>query len=268
MLKYRIITAIILIPIFLTLLFILPPNYFALLTGALVMVGAYEWAAFADLKKYALLYMAIIAMLLWISFIIPLAVVLWAALIGWLFGLYLVLTYPRTKNRWSVSIVLRALMGVVVLVPCWQALNFIRSAEHGIYLLLFLFALIWGADIAAYFVGKKFGKHKLAPIVSPGKSIEGLVGALIVTALITVLTCVFLKLPVERSLAVLFLAMLTVLFSVLGDLFESMLKRNIGAKDSGTILPGHGGILDRVDSLTAAAPIFALGLLVLGNFFH
>ncbi len=148
-------------------------------------------------------------------------------------------------------------MGLMVLIPCWLAINFIRNIpESGIYILLYLFVLIWGADSGAYFAGKLWGKTKIAPKVSPGKTWEGLGGALIVTLIITLGTLYGVHTPYRLWAFVCLITVVTILFSVAGDLFESMLKRNAGLKDSGRLLPGHGGILDRIDSLTAAAPVF------------
>jgi phosphatidate cytidylyltransferase len=152
-------------------------------------------------------------------------------------------------------------------VPCWVAINYIFIQHEGRLALLFLFILIWGADSAAYFVGKKWGKHKLAPQVSPGKSIEGMMGALVFTILLAIITQLLCRIPLERWHWGILLSLLTVIFSIVGDLFESMLKRNAGIKDSGNILPGHGGLLDRIDSLTAAAPVFAFGSWVIGTYF-
>jgi phosphatidate cytidylyltransferase len=155
----------------------------------------------------------------------------------------------------------------------WRAVNELHDtnlfgAGHGAYALLFLFVLIWGADSGAYFAGKAFGKTKLLPRVSPGKSWQGLFGGLLLTGLISPALFWILPTPHPRFFVVLTLCWITVLFSVLGDLFESMLKRNVGLKDSGRLFPGHGGLLDRIDSLTAAAPIFALGSLVMLKIFH
>ena len=131
---------------------------------------------------------------------------------------------------------------------------------------MYVFCLVWGADTGAYFAGRKFGKHKLAPSVSPGKTIEGFVGGLITTSILIVAVAIYRDLSAIRFVAFVGLSLLTVLASVLGDLLESMVKRQAGVKDSGNIFPGHGGALDRIDSLTAAAPLFALGWWLAGGF--
>lgn len=130
--------------------------------------------------------------------------------------------------------------------------------------LMYLFLLVWGADSGAYFVGRKFGKRKLAPTVSPNKSVEGLYGGIITTILVMlVVQYNYLNLTLIQQILFLILSLITVFGSVLGDLFESMIKRRAGIKDSGRVLPGHGGVLDRIDSLLVAAPIFATGMYIL-----
>lgn len=129
---------------------------------------------------------------------------------------------------------------------------------------MYLFLLVWGADSGAYFVGRKLGKRKLAPTVSPNKSVEGLYGGIATTVVIMlVVQHFYLDLTVIQLILFLILSIITVFASVLGDLFESMIKRRAGIKDSGRVLPGHGGVLDRIDSLLAASPIFATGMYVL-----
>lgn len=270
MLKYRIMTALILIPIFLALVIKLPPLGFCLFTGALVIVGAWEWSFFMGVKqtRTSLIYPFFMIFLLAGAMSLPLLYILYAALAWWVVALGLVVLYPRASATWGKSLPIRALMGVFVLIPCWLAVNYIRNADDGIMILLFLFALIWGADTGAYFAGRAWGKHKLAPLVSPGKTWEGLIGALLVTLIITFGVLFAEHMPTNVWTAAVTLSVVTVLFSVLGDLVESMLKRNAGLKDSGQILPGHGGILDRIDSLTAAAPAFAVGASLLGKFYQ
>jgi len=148
--------------------------------------------------------------------------------------------------------------GFVVLVPSWLALTSIH--RQGPIMLMFLLVLVWITDIAAYFVGKRFGKTKLAPKLSPGKSREGLWGALMASILLAIVGVRLFDLDMNVWVYFGCLCLLTALISVVGDLYESLLKRRAGVKDSGRILPGHGGILDRIDSLTAAAPGFVLGL--------
>lgn len=261
MLKHRLITAIILIPLFLLALFKLPPGGFSLLITAVVLYAAWEWSRLSGITYplRRLIFPLIVFLLLPLVLDIPIAVILFIGLVWWLLAAILVIAYPRFSAYWGKSISLRLIMGLFVLIPCWRALNFIRQSEHGIATLLFLFALIWGADSGAYFAGKKWGKHKLLPEVSPGKTWQGLIGALFVTVVLTLGVLYYFAVPLSIWWAAMLLSITTVLFSVLGDLFESMLKRQVDLKDSGSLLPGHGGVLDRIDSLTAAAPVFALG---------
>ena len=270
MLKQRIITALILIPIFVFLLLKLSTPAFCILTGFFVIWGAFEWSLFLGVTRFphCFIFPLIVLVLLLVALVVPLPYVLYPAFAWWLLALLLVVLYPRAQMIWGKSLFLRALMGILVLVPCWVAVNFIRASENGSYVLLFLFVLIWGADSAAFFAGKRFGKHKLSPHVSPGKSWEGLLGALLMTVLIALGVLEWSKTPYPEWSYALLLTLVTVLFSVLGDLFESMLKRNVGLKDSGQLLPGHGGLLDRIDSLTAAAPVFAIGALWMGRIFQ
>ncbi len=270
MLKQRILTALILIPLFVWLVLKLSIVAFFVLTTVIIMAGAFEWSGFMGMTnlKLRFIYPILILVLAIGSLILPIQTVLFAATFWWLIALLLILFYPKGKDQWGKGKVWRGLMGVFVLVPCWLAINVLHSAEdNGPYLVLFLFVLIWGADIAAFFVGKKWGKHKLAPVVSPGKSWEGCMGALFITTLIAVGALMALRVPMGDWIKFLVLVWITLIFSIIGDLFESILKRNVGLKDSGQLLPGHGGLLDRIDSLTAAAPIFALGALWLGNGF-
>ncbi|MEO8400671.1 MAG: phosphatidate cytidylyltransferase [Gammaproteobacteria bacterium] len=270
MLKQRILTAIILIPIFVLLVFKLPPIGFAFLTGAVVLWGAWEWSAFIGVTKFpqSIIYPIIVLVALFFAtFFLNIPTVVKVAAGWWVFALLLVVLYPVLSLGWGRGKIIRGLMGFFVLIPCWLAVNYIRNVDGaGISMLLFLFIIIWGADSGAYFAGKWFGKHKLAPSVSPGKTWEGLFGALLTTVVITVLALWLTDSPSNLWLGGIIVSIVTVLFSILGDLFESMLKRQEGLKDSGHLLPGHGGILDRIDSLTAAAPIFVVGAELLQKF--
>jgi phosphatidate cytidylyltransferase len=268
MLKQRILTALILIPIALGILFYLPPVYFRFVTAFLVLAGAWEWSNFMEIKtkSWRLVYCLLLAILCYASIFIFDFYLLSATFIWWLIAFIFILLYPRASDWWGKSKFIRGLMGVMVLVPCWAAINIIRAQEDGIYALLFLFILIWGADSAAYFVGRLWGKHKLAPQVSPGKSWQGFAGAMVFSILITFAAAWLSQTPTILWPWAMALSLTTVVFSVIGDLFESMLKRRVGLKDSSQLLPGHGGILDRIDSLTAAAPVFAFGGWLLGMY--
>lgn len=270
MLKQRILTAVFLIPIFVALVLKLPPFVFCVLTAALTLGGAYEWSFLAGLqtKKAHYLYPLFILLMMMGSLFIDIVPILYLAALWWFFAFWLVFLYPKASKWWRENKLMRAAMGVIVLIPCWMAINFIRNSENGVYILLFLFVLIWSADSGAYFAGRRWGKHKLAAAVSPGKTWQGVVGGMIFAQLIALGVLYFGQIPESIWFPAILLTLLTIFVSVVGDLFESMLKRNVGLKDSGRLLPGHGGILDRIDSITAAAPIFALGALLIGKFFH
>lgn len=270
MLKQRIITAAILIPIVLAILFLSSAPVFAIATAVLAVAGAWEWSNLMELKNPIgrFLYLIIILTLLIFSTNVFIPNILMAAFIWWCFASLLVAIYPQGGFWWRKSFFWRGLMGIFVLVPCWVALNYIRGKSDGAHVMLYLLILIWGADTGAYFIGKKWGRHKLAPQVSPGKSLQGLAGALVCSIIIAIVSLLITKTPINVWLYSILLAFVTVIFSVMGDLFESMLKRQANLKDSGSLLPGHGGILDRVDSLTAAAPIFAYGTWLLVNYLN
>ncbi len=278
MLKQRVITALVLAIIFIVALFGLPAGYFSFFVGAIVLIGAWEWACLAGFParwQRALYALFILVVLSLASFYLgfegeaspnldadAIRELLIAGCIWWAIALLLVQGYPSSALLWGHKI-LRLLMGLLVLIPTWVALVYVRQQEAGAWLVLLLMLIVAMADSGGYFAGKRFGKHKLASAVSPGKTWEGFAGGLIANCVLALM----LSLTLELSLLLmLVLVVPTSLVSVLGDLLESMLKRHAGIKDSGTILPGHGGILDRVDGVTAAAPVFALALLASGAF--
>ncbi|EIK44884.1 phosphatidate cytidylyltransferase [Cellvibrio sp. BR] len=278
MLKQRVITALVLAIIFIAALFGLPAGYFSFFVGAIVLIGAWEWACLAGFPtrwQRALYALFILVVLLVASFYLgfegeaspnldadAIRELLIAGCIWWAIALLLVQGYPSSALLWGHKI-LRLLMGLLVLIPTWVALVYVRQQEAGAWLVLLLMLIVAMADSGGYFAGKRFGKHKLASAVSPGKTWEGFAGGFIANCVLALM----LSLTLELSLLLmLVLVVPTSLVSVLGDLLESMLKRQAGIKDSGTILPGHGGILDRVDGVTAAAPVFALALLASGAF--
>lgn len=269
-LKLRIITAAILLPIVIWCVFFAPgPASFAALAATVVTIGAWEWTAMMGWqnKLARAAFAALVLLLLLCSrlpVIMPYHNIIYMLSVGfWLVALRLVLGYPDNTKVWARTWLLLP-VGLVLLVPAWLGLTTLHSESA--WWLMYLFGLVWGADTGAYFAGRAFGKNKLAPQVSPGKTREGLFGGLALTMVLAIAVALYRDLNGVHLAAFLGLSLLTVLASVLGDLFESMAKRRVGIKDSGSIFPGHGGALDRIDSLTSAAPVFALGWLLAGGF--
>ncbi|GBU11496.1 CDP-diglyceride synthase [Enterobacterales bacterium] len=280
MLKYRIITALILIPIVIAALFLLPPLGFAIVTLAVCMLAAWEWGQLSGFSSRSQrVWLAILCGFLLTAMMLSLpayrqsvhlpqvAGALWASLAWWIAAFLLVVTYPASASLWRNSRVLRLVFGLLTIVPFFWGMLALRQygyAENhhtGAWWLLYVMLLVWGADSGAYLFGKLFGKHKLAPKVSPGKTWEGLIGGLLTSALISWLFGRYVPLNVVPA-TLLLCSVIAALASVLGDLTESMFKREAGIKDSGSLIPGHGGILDRIDSLTAAVPVFACLMLL------
>jgi len=230
----------------------------------LVVMAGWEWARLVGWEKpvaragYALLLLAVMVFL---EFLLrrgeDVSPLLYVAILWWLVALVMIMRYPVGSELWRNSQLARAIAGILVILPMWLALGILHSNVHPHYVVI-LALLVWGADTGAYFAGRKWGRHKLAPRVSPGKSWEGVAGAAVMTLVVGTVSAILVE-PAKGVAAFVVLALITVAFSIIGDLQESMFKRIVDLKDSGGLLPGHGGVLDRIDSLTAAAPIFALG---------
>lgn len=271
MLWQRVVTALLLLPLMLGAIFLLPNVWFALAMVVPVLIAGREWAAMAGVCRNTFVGLLVLS-LAGVFAIEQLCVagaatpLLYVAAAFWLWAFFLVVRYPAV-TRWFRQRTLMYLIGLVLLVPAWyavvqlQAIPFERGGTqvNGL-VLLGAFLIVWGADVGAYFSGRAFGKRKLAPRVSPGKSIAGAVGGMLTTLAMTLSIGFYLGWPAGGILQLLALVFVATLASILGDLFESMVKREAGVKDSGTLLPGHGGMLDRIDSVTCALPVFALGL--------
>lgn len=270
MLKTRIITATILLAVLFPILFLLPPMYLSGFFLVALVAATWEWSRMIapDAQKSAWLYAAfcliIILLLLgmqaiaWQFSLLMIAVLFWFFVAPFILAKGMNLSLQKFKTFYSI-------LGLIILPATWFALVFLR--ELGLVFLLSCMGLVWVADIGAYFVGKAFGKHKLAAQISPGKSIEGALGGLVLCYLYAFLCVMYLPFgdtlfgawAIQLGWVPMFV-MVTVLvaFSIFGDLFESQLKRLAGVKDSSHLLPGHGGVLDRVDALIPTMPIAAL----------
>lgn len=263
MLKLRVITALVLLPVVFGAIFGLERDLFAIIAGVFFVCAGWEWAGMMGKVSTALrvVWTAVLVVLMALAELYQPAWLLNAMPAWWALALVLVLGYPASAKLWYHPPV-TALMGLLLLVPSWGAIVQLQSAGalglKGPLAVLFILFWVWAADTGAYFAGRTFGKHKLAPKVSPGKTIEGLIGGVLLALMVVAAVYAggWLKADLWSLLAV---ALLTVLASALGDLFESMVKRERGIKDSGKILPGHGGMLDRIDSVTAAMPIALAG---------
>jgi phosphatidate cytidylyltransferase len=267
MLKQRIITALVLLPFALGGFFLLDGGWFALFIWAVVSLGGWEWARLAGFAAQSprVAYAAGVALLLLGLYLLP-VLAPWVLLVGvawWGLATLLVLGYPGSSRYWE-GPAIRLSIGLLILLPAWQGLVLFKQWPEANWLILAVMVLVWGADIGAYFSGRRFGKRKLAPRVSPGKSWEGVIGGLLATLLICLLVGLYRGWSGFDLLLALVGTAVVVLVSVVGDLTESMFKRQVGVKDSSNLLPGHGGVLDRIDSLTAAIPLFAALLWLAG----
>lgn len=263
-LAQRVVSAIPLLIGLILLLFVAPLRAAVWVTAGVTLIGAWEWTAFMGLRLMLArgAYVVAIALLLTLSgWLVPavfaLKLVLWVSLIWWAIAFLWILRYPTVVPPF-----VAAISGVLVLVPCWLATVAILSIPgRGAVLTLLALTMVFAADIGAYFAGRRFGRVKLAPQVSPGKTWEGLFGGVLLAALAGGAGGLFLGLS-PGVMAPLGLAVAAL--SAVGDLTESMFKRSVGAKDSGSLIPGHGGVLDRIDGITAAMPLFALAMSWLG----
>jgi phosphatidate cytidylyltransferase len=278
-LKQRIITALILAPLALFAILYLPLFSFQIMIALVMGLGAWEWSSMSGMTRaftksaYAILVVVICLVL---SFMLPTDLIwyqgqlnslytyiLSLAAIWWVVSLAMIIAYPSYSSAWYTSKVLRGIFGFFTLIPTWVAVITLRTSlydidpYYGASLIFYVLGIVWAADIGAFFVGVKFGKHKLRPEVSPGKTLEGLMGGVFASSAIIAFAAMHYQVDPSRIWLHILVGALTVGVSALGDLNESMFKRCAGIKDSGKLLPGHGGIMDRIDSLTAAFPVFA-----------
>ena len=259
MLKQRIITAVILLAVLAGVVFILPPPA-ALITLTLIMsLGIWEWSQFLKLESllWRMLYVVVVLALmivLWFYSFQPgaLQLVLQITLAWWLVAFVWVTRFPT-----AIPVGVTVLSGILVLVPAWLALSRLLVSENGLGWVVFLLLLVWATDIGAFAVGKLFGRIKLIPKVSPGKTWEGVIGGIVLAAIVAFAGATYFQ---QDRLSIVSLGLAVSVISIVGDLIVSIFKRHAGLKDSGELFPGHGGMLDRIDSICSAAPVFILGL--------
>ncbi|MFT4939216.1 MAG: phosphatidate cytidylyltransferase [Paraglaciecola sp.] len=279
MLRQRIITALILAPLALTAILFLPLFSFEIAIAIVMGLGAWEWAnmsGLCSLRTKSTYTAIVVGICLGLIYLLPVDMIwnqgqlnalyryiLGVAVIWWIVSLGMIIVYPKLSSIWHTSRLLRGIFGLLTLIPTWVAVVSLRTSLYdvdpfyGASLIFYVLGIVWAADIGAFFIGVKFGRHKLRPRVSPGKTLEGLMGGVGASFAIIAFAALHYQVDPTRIWLHLIIGGLTVGVSALGDLNESMFKRCAGIKDSGNMIPGHGGLLDRIDSLTAAFPIFA-----------
>ncbi len=268
MLRNRLITALILAPIIVFGILKLPPLWFTAVWGAVVLVAFWEWTGLAGLQSRAtrlglvgVMWAGQLSARYWAPY--ALDWLAWPVVVWWFAVGMAMRVFPEKLLNVRYPAGVKALVGLVVLLTSWIIMVWLR-VNFGVKQVLFLFVLIWLADAAAYFVGRRFGHTKLLPQISPGKTVEGVYGALFVAAACAAAVGFYYEFKPIMISDFVVMSLLTVLISVAGDLFESLAKRLRGVKDSGVLFPGHGGVLDRIDSLTSAVSVFYLGSFLRG----
>lgn len=269
MLATRVATAAVLVPLIVAGIMWLPTRAVALIFAVLMAVGAWEWARLAGWRAvaaragYTLLYGVLAIIVIWPFVTAGAGARVWLmglACAWWLIVVYWLLRFP---TGWADSMgraPAAAAVGLLVLCAAVAAVPAIHAASDGAGLLLLFFVLIWSTDTGGYFVGRALGRHRLAPEISPAKTLEGAAGGVITALIVAAVGAGLLGLAGAGLVGFVLLGGWTAAVSIIGDLVLSMFKRHAGIKDSGTLFPGHGGVLDRLDSVVAAAPWFAVGL--------
>lgn len=270
MLLQRVLTALVLAPLAILLILLPPTAMFAALVALAFLAALWEWTELSGLKnrpwRIGLLVVAVgVFALLWCVHATAFTPWLLAAGVAWwLLACMWLRHFAFAAAPTRENLALKLLAGAFVIFPAWVALTSIHAREpHGHWWTLLAVVIVWGSDIGAYFSGRAFGKRKLAPQISPGKTWAGAYGAMVAGVVIAELGGWLLGVHGAQLVALALLAAVTVAISIVGDLIESLMKRHAQVKDSGTIFPGHGGLMDRLDSVFAALPVFAAGLLLL-----
>ena len=272
MLKTRVLTALVMAPIAIALVFLAPAWVFRLAAALLLLTGCWEFHRLANLGPraggllfglqtgiFALMYLN------WDLFAENAAAMLTAGCLAWALMFTRLITYRDEQiadARFQTTSFVSALAAIT---SCWFALGWMRDQEQGEFLILLLLIIIWAADVGAYFSGRQFGRTKLAPLISPKKTWEGVIGGIMLAGIAAILLDQYIAVIDAGILPLLFLTIATVMTSICGDLFISAHKRTVKLKDAGSLFPGHGGVLDRFDSLLPGASFFALGVWILAT---
>lgn len=265
-------TALLLLPVVMAAIFAAPADWFLILLAIILLGGSWEYRRLAGISSHRGGYLLVLVQAIMLAALFSYRAdwasgIVWYLSIGCLAWLLMFIRLPLYHPGTPVDQSYRAISIATALLSItsgWFALSWIRVQTEGSWFILLLLLIVWAADTGAYFSGKAFGKRKLAPNISPGKTQAGLLGGLVGATLITLLAANLMPIETIDPVSLALLGLVTALVSVGGDLLISLHKRTSGFKDTGNLLPGHGGILDRLDSLLAAAPFFALGLLVSG----
>lgn len=258
MFKYRLLTSLVLIPLVLLAIYYGKVVFLSLIVYLFTLGCGLEWCKLVPIQTFMakVAYMVLLFAMVYLFHLLPLSG-LCSGLIFWVLIFFAIYYYPLSQKWWGHPLIV-AVAGLIVLPLFANSMLAIFTLPKGRGLMVYLLSLVWAADIGAYLAGKQWGRHKLIPLVSPGKTYEGLMGAFLFTLFVAMIGLLWFK-P-SSTVWWLGMALLLTLISVLGDLFISMLKRRCHIKDTGSILPGHGGILDRLDSLIAASAFFYAAL--------
>jgi phosphatidate cytidylyltransferase len=277
MTRTRLLAALVMAPLAIAAVLLLPTPWMAALSAAAFLIGLWEWLKLTDIEdpiaRGVLLVVNLLLMvaLVWASrsntggSLVLLQIMVMIGVGWWCLAALWLRHYDFASDHDSHARIFKLAAATLSVIPAWCALALIHASQpNGNRWLLLALAIVWAADSGAYFAGRKFGKVKLSPRISPNKTVEGMIGGVVAGMILALVAAPFAGASMKELPYVAIVALWTILFSVVGDLFESLLKRHVGVKDSSHLIPGHGGVLDRIDSILAALPVFALGKLLFG----
>jgi phosphatidate cytidylyltransferase len=277
MTRTRLLAALVMAPLAIAAVLLLPTPWMAALSAAAFLIGLWEWLKLTDIEdpiaRGVLLVVNLLLMvaLVWASrsntggSLVLLQIMVMIGVGWWCLAALWLRHYDFASDHDTHARIFKLAAATLSVIPAWCALALIHASQpNGNRWLLLALAIVWAADSGAYFAGRKFGRIKLSPRISPNKTVEGMIGGVVAGMILALVAAPFAGASMKELPYVAIVAIWTILFSVVGDLFESLLKRHVGVKDSSHLIPGHGGVLDRIDSILAALPVFALGKLLFG----